>query len=100
MQLMETTKVNLPQLSEQLISEMEKKQVMKQHMRVFYQKYPWLKEVYQGSPEKEFDRLFDNAVTNIEDQLKLTPRTRNRIALLMKRVEFLDEIIPLVKQFR
>jgi len=92
-------KVNLPQLNEQLISEMEKKQVMKQHMQEFYQKYPWLKEVYQGSPEKEFDRLFDNAVTDIEDQLKLTPRTRNRIELLMKRVEFLDEIISLVKQF-
>ncbi|NHK32226.1 MAG: ATP-binding protein [Asgard group archaeon] len=77
----------------------EKNQLMKQHMEGFYQKFPWMREVYQGSPEKEFDRLFDRAVTSVEQRMKLDPYTRKRIDLVQKRGVFTDEIKDLVKEF-
>jgi len=92
-------KVNLPKINDELCSEREKKQQMKQHMQPFYQKYPWMKEVYSGSPEKEFDRLFDNAVISIEERMSLSERTRNRIELLLKREEFIGEFRELVRKF-
>ncbi|MBN1330671.1 MAG: ATP-binding protein [Candidatus Heimdallarchaeota archaeon] len=92
-------KVKKPNLTKLDLSEQEKKKVMRVHMEEFYKHFPWLKEVYLGSPEKLFDRVFEQAITRVKRQTQLHEETRTRINLVLKREEFQNDIIDLIKNF-
>ena len=92
-------KVFKPELAELKYSEKEKKQKMIAQMKVFYQKHPWLKEVYKGSPEEAFDRLFEKATQEVQEKAKLSKETRKRIKMTFERGFFQTKVERLAEDF-
>ncbi|MCE7743826.1 MAG: ATP-binding protein [Candidatus Heimdallarchaeota archaeon] len=88
-----------PPISGLTHSEKVKNQHMKEQMEGFYQQYTWMKNVYQGSPEKAFDRMFDKAVSEVSERMKLNEYTRKRIEMLLERGVFQQKIKQLVGEF-
>ena len=92
-------KILKPSISGITYSEKVKNQRMKEQMEGFYRTYPWMKNVYQGSPEKAFDRVFEKAVSEVEERLKLNEYTRKRIDMLLERGVFQLKIKELIEEF-
>ncbi len=81
------------------LTQQQKEELMKRQMEGFYRQYPWLREIYVEFSEQEFDKLFDNAITSVKENMKLDQYTHKRIRMLMQKGTFQEQVKELVEEY-